>query len=171
LEEYYSAAQYEHDALQLITELFKQHNTLILTGGSMMYVDAVTQGIDDIPTVDSDTRSLLQARYKEEGLTPLAAELKLLDPTYYAICDTRNPKRIIHALEICYITGKPFSSFLTGRKAERPFKIEKIGLIRERKALYERINHRVTQMLDAGLLEEVRRVAPFRHCNALNTVG
>ena len=171
LEEYYSAAQYEQDALRLLDELFRSHDVCVLSGGSMMYIDAVCKGIDDIPTVDAETRQLLKQRYEEEGLEPLAAELRLLDPAYYARCDVRNPKRVVHALEICYMTGKTFSSFRKGRVAERPFRIEKIGLWRERDELFDRINRRVDLMMEQGLLQEARRVYPFRHCNALNTVG
>ena len=168
LEDYYSAAQYEHDALQLMQELFKDHDTLVMSGGSMMYVDAVCNGIDDIPTVDDETRSLLK---QTEGLEPLVAELRLLDPEYYDICDKRNPKRVVHALEICYMTGRTFTSFRVRREVQRPFRIEKIGLQRPREVLFDRINRRVDLMVEQGLLDEARRVLPFRHCNSLNTVG
>ena len=171
LEDYYSAAQYEHDALQLMQELFKDHDTLVMSGGSMMYVDAVCNGIDDIPTVDDETRSLLKQRYETEGLEPLVAELRLLDPEYYDICDKRNPKRVVHALEICYMTGRTFTSFRVRREVQRPFRIEKIGLQRPREVLFDRINRRVDLMVEQGLLDEARRVLPFRHCNSLNTVG
>lgn len=171
LEDYYSAAQYEHDALQLMQELFKDHDTLVMSGGSMMYVDAVCNGIDDIPTVDDETRSLLKHRYETEGLEPLVAELRLLDPEYYDICDKRNPKRVVHALEICYMTGRTFTSFRVRREVQRPFRIEKIGLQRPREVLFDRINRRVDLMVEQGLLDEALRVLPFRHCNSLNTVG
>ena len=171
LEDYYSAAQYEHDALLLMEELFKTHDTLVMSGGSMMYVDAVCKGIDDIPTVDEDTRALLKQRYETEGLEPLVAELRLLDPVYYDVCDKRNPKRVVHALEICYMTGRTFTSFRVRREVQRPFHIEKIGLQRPREILFERINRRVDNMVEQGLLDEARRVFPFRCCNSLNTVG
>lgn len=171
LEDYYSAAQYEHDALLLMEELFKTHDTLVMSGGSMMYVDAVCKGIDDIPTVDEDTRALLKQRYETEGLEPLVAELRLLDPAYYDVCDKRNPKRVVHALEICYMTGRTFTSFRVRREVQRPFRIEKIGLQRSREILFERINRRVDNMVEQGLLDEARRVFPFRCCNSLNTVG
>lgn len=171
LEDYYSAAQYEHDALLLMEELFKTHDTLVMSGGSMMYVDAVCKGIDDIPTVDGDTRALLKQRYETEGLEPLVAELRLLDPAYYDVCDKRNPKRVVHALEICYMTGRTFTSFRVRREVQRPFRIEKIGLQRPREILFERINRRVDNMVEQGLLDEARRVFPFRCCNSLNTVG
>ena len=171
LEDYYSAAQYEHDALLLMEELFKTHDTLVMSGGSMMYVDAVCKGIDDIPMVDEDTRALLKQRYETEGLEPLVAELRLLDPAYYDVCDKRNPKRVVHALEICYMTGRTFTSFRVRREVQRPFRIEKIGLQRPREILFERINRRVDNMVEQGLLDEARRVFPFRCCNSLNTVG
>lgn len=171
LEDYYSAAQYEHDALLLMEELFKTHDTLVMSGGSMMYVDAVCKGLDDIPTVDEDTRALLKQRYETEGLEPLVAELRLLDPAYYDVCDKRNPKRVVHALEICYMTGRTFTSFRVRREVQRPFRIEKIGLQRPREILFERINRRVDNMVEQGLLDEARRVFPFRCCNSLNTVG
>lgn len=171
LEDYYSAAQYEQDALAVLAQEFQTHDTLVMTGGSMMYIDAVCKGIDDIPTVDDDTRNLLKQRYAAEGLEPLQKELRLLDPEYYAACDIRNTKRVIHALEICYMTGRTYTSYRVRAKKERPFRILKVGLHRERADLFDRINCRVTQMADQGLVEEARRVLPFRHCNSLNTVG
>lgn len=171
LDEYYSAAQYEQDALALLNEVFLYHDVCVLSGGSMMYVDAVCNGIDDIPTVDAETRALLKARYEAEGLEPLSRELSLLDPEYYAQCDTKNPKRVVHALEICYMTGRTFTSYRVGKKAERPFQIEKIGIWRERTELFDRINRRVDMMMEQGLLDEVRRVYPYRDYNSLNTVG
>lgn len=171
LTDYYSAAQYESEAIDLLNRLFETHSTVILTGGSMMYVDAICKGIDDIPTVDAETRQLMLQKYEQEGLEHLCAELKLLDPEYYKIVDLKNPKRVIHALEICYMTGKTYTSFRTQQKKERPFRIIKIGLKREREELYERINLRVDQMMEEGLEEEARNVYPYRHLNALNTVG
>lgn len=171
LDEYYSAARYEQEALALIERLFQEHDTLILSGGSMMYVDAVCRGIDDIPTIDDETRTLLRERYEREGLEPLLAELRLLDPEYYDLCDRRNPKRVVHALEVCYMTGRTFTSFRKGVRAQRPFRIEKIGIDRPRPVLFERIAQRVDQMMADGFLDEVRRVLPYRACNSLNTVG
>lgn len=171
LEDYYSAAQYEQDAMKLLTELFQTHDTLVMSGGSMMYIDAVCKGIDDIPTVDDDTRQLLKSRYEAEGLEPLVAELRLLDPEYYDICDKRNPKRVVHALEICYMTGRTFTSYRVRKQVKRPFRIEKIGLQRPRPELFDRINRRVDKMVEQGLLEEAQRVLPYRTCNSLNTVG
>ena len=168
----YSAAKYEEEALQLIETLFHQgHDTLLLTGGSMMYIDAVCNGIDDIPTVDPETRELLKRKLDEEGLPRLVEELKVLDPEHYHIVDRKNPRRVVHALEICYMTGKTYTSFRTQKNKERPFKILKIGLNRDRSELYERINARVTTMFDHGLIDECKRVYPYRECNALNTVG
>lgn len=171
LTDYYSAAQYEQEALAILEKLFATHSTVILTGGSMMYVDAICKGIDDIPTIDAETRELMLQRYQTEGLETLCAELRLMDPEYYNIVDLKNHKRVIHALEICYMTGKTYTSFRTQQKKERPFRILKIGLTRERAELYDRINHRVDQMMDEGLLEEARSVYPHRALNSLNTVG
>ena len=171
LTDYYSAAQYEMDVMILTEELFKTHETLLLTGGSMMYIDAVCKGIDDIPTVDDITRRTLLNRYETEGLEPLVSELRLLDPEYYNIVDLKNPKRVIHALEICYMTGRTYTSFRTQTTKVRPFRIIKIGLQRDREDLYERINCRVDQMVKDGLVAEARRVYPYRHLNSLNTVG
>lgn len=171
LHDYYSAAQYEMEVLKKLEELFRENDVVVLTGGSMMYIDAVCKGIDDIPTVDNETRQLMLERYEQEGLERLCAELKLLDPEYYQIVDLKNHKRVIHALEICYMTGKTFTSFRTQTQKERPFEILKIGLKQEREELYERINRRVDIMMEEGLLEEARRVYPFRQLNSLNTVG
>lgn len=181
LNEYYSAAKYEQDVLQLTSELFKTHNTLILSGGSMMYIDAVCNGIDDIPTVDDEVRATLAKRLQEEGLDKLLAELKLADPEHYNLVDHKNAKRVVHALEVCYTTGKPYSSFLTrktlrcgtstAQTAERPFRILKIGLERPREELFARINSRVDDMTNSGLLHEAMTLLPHRQENALNTVG
>ncbi|WP_297329239.1 tRNA (adenosine(37)-N6)-dimethylallyltransferase MiaA [uncultured Bacteroides sp.] len=171
LTDYYSAAQYEVEVLKLLETLFAKQDTVLLTGGSMMYVDAICKGIDDIPTVDTETRQLMLQRYESEGLERLCAELKLLDPEYYKIVDLKNPKRVIHALEICYMTGKTYTSFRTCLKKERPFRIIKIGLTRDREELYDRINRRVDQMMEEGLLEEAQQVYPYRALNSLNTVG
>ena len=171
LTDYYSAAQYEADALSLLKMLYQQTPYALMSGGSMMYLDAVCKGIDDIPTVDKDTRKTMLEKYESEGLERLCQELKLLDPDYYNIVDRKNPKRVIHALEICYMTGKTYTSFRTRQPKERPFDILKIGLRREREELYDRINRRVDDMITQGLIDEARRVLPFRHTNALNTVG
>ena len=142
-----------------------------MAGGSMMYIDAVCDGIDDIPTVDDVTRETLKARLASEGLEPLVEELKQLDPEYYEIVDKQNPRRVVHGLEICLMTGKTYTSFRKREKKQRPFRIIKIGLNRDREELYDRINQRVDQMMDEGLLDEARNLYPMRHMNALNTVG
>ena len=136
-----------------------------------MYIDAVCKGIDDIPTVDNDTREMIKEKFEREGLEQLSRELRLLDPLYYEEADIKNPKRVMHALEICYMTGKPYSSFRNGKKRERPFNIIKIGLQREREELYERINRRVDIMIEQGLIEEAKKFYHMRHHNSLNTVG
>ena len=171
LTDYYSAAQYEADALALIKQLFTRHDTLLLTGGSMMYIDAVCNGIDEIPTISEEVRRAVVTRYEEEGLDVLLEELQRLDPDFYEKVDRRNPKRVIHAVEICRMTGQPYSSLRTETKKERPFDIVKIGLTRPREELYERINSRVDAMMRDGLEAEARRLYPYRHLNALNTVG
>mgnify|MGYP000532813024 FL=1 len=171
LTDYYSAAQFESDVISLLDQLYQTHPFALMSGGSMMYIDAVCNGIDDIPTVDQETREMIMERYQQEGLTPLSNELRLLDPDYYAIVDQKNPKRILHALEICYMTGKPYSSFRTNKKKERSFDIIKIGLRRDREELYERINKRVDEMIQNGLIDEVKNVMSYRYTNALNTVG
>ena len=171
LTDYYSAAQYEAEVMAKLEELFKENDVVVLTGGSMMYVDAICKGIDDIPTIDKETRELMIQRYEEEGLEQLCKELKLLDPEYYNIVDLKNPKRVIHALEICYMTGKTYTSFRTRSTKERPFRIIKIGLTREREELYDRINRRVDIMMQDRLLEEARHVYAYKHLNSLNTVG
>lgn len=171
LEQYYSAAQYEKEVIDLLTELFRTHDVVVMSGGSMMYIDAVTKGIDEIPTIEDHVRKSLQERYAHEGIDSLLAELRLLDSQYYSEVDLKNHKRIIHALEVCYQTGKPYSSFRTSTVKQRFFEIEKIGLRRTREDLFSRINARVDQMMADGLLEEARRVYPLRHLNSLNTVG
>lgn len=171
ISDYYSAAQYETDTLALLDKLFAQSDIALMSGGSMMYIDAVCKGIDDIPTVDPVTRQTMKRRLEKEGLGTLLDELQQLDPEYYATVDHNNPRRVVHALEICHMTARPYSSFRTGRVKQRPFAIRKIGLRRQREEMYDRINQRVLRMIDRGLLEEARRVYPLRHLNALNTVG
>lgn len=171
LTDYYSAAQYEAEVMNKLDELFKRHNVIVITGGSMMYVDAVCKGIDDIPTVDEETRKTLMQHYENVGLERLCAELKILDPEYYDIVDKKNPKRVIHALEICYMTGQTYTSFRTSQTKERPFNIIKVGLRREREELYARINKRVDIIMEDGLLEEAKSVYQYKNLNSLNTVG
>ena len=171
LDDYYSASMYEQQATALIDELFRTSDYALMAGGSMMYIDAVCNGIDDIPTVDDETRATMKRRLAEEGLEALCEELKRLDPEHYAIVDRQNPRRVVHALEICHLTGKTYTSFRTNTKKNRPFRILKIGLNRPREELYDRINRRVDAMMAQGLFDEARRVYPLRHLNALNTVG
>lgn len=169
--DYYSASMYEQDVLRLLEQLFRDSDYALLTGGSMMYIDAVCNGIDDIPTVDDETRTTLKRRLEEEGLESLVEELRRLDPEHYEIVDRKNPRRVVHALEICLMTGKTYTSFRKAEKKQRPFETVKIGLNRDREELYDRINRRVDQMMAEGLLDEVRRMTPYRKENALNTVG
>lgn len=171
LQDYYSASMFEQDALNIIQNEFLSHPCALMSGGSMMYIDAVCNGIDDIPTVDDQTRAWMKRRLAEEGLPTLVQELKELDPDHYSIVDKQNPRRVVHALEICHMTGKTYTSFRTNSKKERPFRILKIGLNRPREELYDRINRRVDQMMADGWLDEARSVYPLRHLNALNTVG
>ena len=171
LQDYYSASMFEQDALNIIQNEFLSHPCALMSGGSMMYIDAVCNGIDDIPTVDDQTRTWMKRRLAEEGLPALVQELKRLDPEHYSIVDKQNPRRVVHALEICHMTGKTYTSFRTNSKKERPFRILKIGLNRPREELYDRINRRVDQMMADGWLDEARSVYPLRHLNALNTVG
>ena len=175
LNDYYSASLFEQQVLEILDDEFRTHGLALMTGGSMMYIDAVCDGIDDIPTVDDETRDTLKKRLADEGLEPLLEELKALDPEYYAIVDRQNPRRVVHGLEICLMTGKTYTSFRKReageRRKERPFRIVKIGLNRPREELYARINQRVDQMMQDGLLEEAKRLYPMRQMNALNTVG
>lgn len=171
LEDYYSASLFEQQVLELLSQLLQTHDYALMAGGSMMYIDAVCEGIDDIPTIDDETRALMKRRLTEEGLERLCEDLKRLDPEYYEIVDKQNPRRVVHALEICTMTGQTYTSFRRREKRERPFRIIKIGLNRPREELYARINQRVDQMMADGLLEEVKAMYPKRSLNALNTVG
>ncbi len=172
IEDYYSAAQYEADVMNLLTgEIFPRHDAALLTGGSMMYIDAVCRGIDDIPTVRDDIRARMKQRLADEGLEALVEELRRLDPEHWAVVDRKNPRRVVHALEICHQTGKTYTSFRTAEKKPRPFRIVKVGLNRDRAELYDRINRRVLQMMDEGLEAEARAVYPRRGLTSLRTVG
>jgi len=172
IHDYYSAARFESEVLQLLeTALFPQHDTVLMTGGSMLYIDAVCKGIDDMPDVDPLLRQQLQERWHQEGLQPLLAELERLDPVYAATVDRNNPKRVLHGLELCLLTGRPYSSFRRQTPKERPFNLIKLCLDMDRKILYQRIDKRVEQMMAQGLLEEARGLLPHRGLNALNTVG
>ncbi|MBS5895269.1 MAG: tRNA (adenosine(37)-N6)-dimethylallyltransferase MiaA [Prevotella buccae] len=172
IQDYYNASMYEEDVLKLLPQIFHSHShRALLSGGSMMYIDAVCKGIDDIPTVDEHTRTLMKQRLSGEGLPTLVAELKRLDPEHWEIVDKKNPRRVIHALEICHMTGRTYTSFRTNQIKRRPFNIIKIGLDRNREELYERINNRVLKMMEEGLEDEARTLYPLRGLNALNTVG
>ena len=171
LEDYYSAAQYETDVLDLLEGQFKTKDYALMVGGSMMYTDAVCKGIDDIPTISNDIRELMHRRLETEGLEALQKELKQLDPEYYELVDIKNHKRVVHALEICCQTGQTYTSFRRNSVKERPFRIVKIGLRRERESLFQRINHRVDVMMKDGFMDEALALYPKRNLNSLNTVG
>lgn len=171
IKDYFSASIYEQQVMTLLEELFKDSDYALMTGGSMMYIDAVCNGIDDIPTVDDNTREELKRRLADEGLEALCNQLHELDPEHWAIVDRLNPRRVVHALEICIMTGKTYTSFRKNERKKRPFHIIKIALNRDRNELYERINHRVDLMMKQGLMEEARALYPLRELNALNTVG
>ena len=168
----YTAGKYELEALELINRLFAEgHETLVMAGGSGFYVDALVNGLDDFPSADLKLRGELMARLQEEGVEALRLELKALDPESYATIDIANGQRVVRALEVCIMTGRPFSSFKTAARKSRDFEIEKIGLVRPREVLYDRINRRVIQMIDDGLVEEVRSLTQYRDLAALQTVG
>jgi len=171
IKENYNASRYENEALDLINTLFKSHNLVLLVGGSMLYIDAVCYGIDIMPDADQEIRKWLKDKLETEGLESLRFQLKKLDPDYYNTVDLKNPNRIIHALEISIMTGKPYSSFRSNPKKSRPFSIIKIGLNCEREVLHQRINTRVDQMIEAGLEDEARNYYHLKHMNSLNTVG
>jgi tRNA dimethylallyltransferase len=171
IHDYYNASKYEIEVLAELDSLFKNYDVVVMTGGSMLYIDAVCKGIDDLPEVDTELRDSLIKRMQNEGIESLRNELRFLDPVYYAEVDLRNPKRILHAMEICLMTGKPYSSFRINQPKTRNFNLVKIGLNRERSVLYDRINLRVEEMFREGLVEEARNLYPYRHLNSLNTVG
>ncbi len=171
VEDYFSASEFEDKAIELLAELHKSNNHVIMSGGSMMYIDAVCKGIDDIPTIDPILRKELMSQYEKEGLDSIRMQLRMLDPLFYNQVDLKNHKRVIHALEVCIMTGKPYSSLRTNKVKERSFEIVKIGLTRPREQLYARINARVDQMIEKGLVEEARSFYSYKHLNSLNTVG
>ena len=171
INDYYNASMFENDVIGLLDKLFLKKDNVIMSGGSMMYVDAVCNGIDDIPSVDEKIRRQVIYMYETQGFEVIKSELKKLDPEYFDVVDKNNPKRVIHALEICLSTGKTYTSFRTYKKKERPFRIIKIGLYRERAELYSRIDQRVDEMIAQGLVEEARAMYPHRTLNSLNTVG
>lgn len=176
LQSYYNAAMFEQDALQEIARQFDRQPSssrrmALMSGGSMMYIDAVCQGIDDIPTINEATRAAVKARLEQEGLEKLCEELRKLDPEYYETVDLKNTRRVVHGLEICLQTGKTYTSFRKRQRKERPFSVATIVLDRPREELYERINARVDSMMENGLLDEAKSLYPYRQLNALNTVG
>lgn len=169
--DYYNASMFENDVVNLLNTLFKDNDKVVMSGGSMMYVDAVCNGIDGIPSVKDSIRKQVKSDYELYGLDAACEKLKSLDPEYYNIVDRKNHKRVIHAIEICLSTGKTYTSFRKNAKKERPFRLLKIGLIRDREELYRRIDCRVDKMMEEGLLEEAKRMYPYRDLNSLNTVG
>ena len=171
LEEDYNAGRYERDALALMQELFRTHGILVMTGGSMLYADAVCNGLDDLPAVPAEIRAEVSRRYEEQGLAWLQSEVQRLDSAYWETVDRSNPVRLAHCVELCMTTGRPYSSLRSGAVRQRPFHILKIALTRPREELYDRINRRVLQMVENGLVEEAKAVYPKRHLNSLQTVG
>lgn len=171
LDAYYSAARFEDDVIGLLDRLFADNDNVILAGGSMMYIDAVCRGIDQLPTISADVRARCMEIYQSGGLDDITRRLAALDPAYLATADTRNPRRMVHALEICLEAGVPYSSLRTGRAKERPFAIERYAVVPPRDEMFDRINRRVLAMVDSGMVDEARRVYPLRHLNSLNTVG
>ncbi|MDR1171050.1 MAG: tRNA (adenosine(37)-N6)-dimethylallyltransferase MiaA [Bacteroidales bacterium] len=171
IHDYYNVSMFEQECLQLLDQLFAKYQTVVMTGGSGLYIDALCRGIDDFPTVDPEIRKTVTCWFESGGIEYLRRQLKALDPEHYAKVDLRNYKRIMKAIEVSLQTGKPYSSFLTAQEQKRPFDIKKIVLNRPREELFERINRRTTQMMEEGLLEEARALYPYRHLNALNTVG
>lgn len=171
VKDYYNASMFEMESLALLEKLFTERKVVVMAGGSGLYIDAVCGGIDDLPSVNPLLRKELAAEYRSKGIGWLRDKLHKLDPEHYKVVDTGNPKRMLKAVEISIMAGKPYSAFLTGKKKERDFKIIRTGLNRERTELYDRINARVDEMMENGLKEEARELYPYRHLNALNTVG
>lgn len=171
IDDYYSASMFEEDVMKTLEHIFKESDTALMSGGSMMYIDAVCNGIDDIPTIDEQTRATMKRRLETEGLAALLEELKVLDYEHWKIVDHNNPRRVVHALEICKMTGKTYTSFRQNITKKRPFNIVKIGLTLDRATLYDRINRRVEEMIEHGLEAEARSLYDKRELNALNTVG
>ncbi len=169
--DYFNCWEFEQQALRKIRELFEERDVVVMAGGSMMYIDAVCKGIDEMPTIDDEVRASVKEMFERDGIEALRLLLKKLDPEWYVRVDLKNGKRVMHALEVCLMTGKPYSSFLTRTVKEREFNIVKIGLNREREELFDRINRRVDIMVESGMEEEARALYPLRHLNALNTVG
>ncbi len=171
VKDYYNSWKFEQEAINRISQLHHSSDVVLLVGGSMMYIDAICNGIDDIPTIDKDLRDDLQKKYEEEGLDSIRMLLKKLDPVFYAQVDLKNGKRVLHAVEVCLMAGKPYSELRTKNQKERDFKIIKVGLNRNREELYDRINQRVDIMIEDGLIEEAQKLHDLKHLNSLNTVG
>lgn len=171
IHDYFSSWEFETQTLELLAQLFQNKDQVLMVGGSMMYIDAVCNGIDDIPTIDPELRKEVFERYEKEGIESIRMQLKQLDPIFYNQVDLKNAKRVIHAVEVCLMAGKPYSELRTNSRKERDFRIIKIGLNRDREELYDRINRRVDQMIEQGLVEEAKAVFEYRHYNSLNTVG
>lgn len=171
IHDYYNVSMFEQNALQLLEQLFAKHQTVVMTGGSGLYIDALCKGIDDFPTVDPEIRKTVSGWFASEGIEYLRRQLKILDPEHYTKVDLHNHKRIMKAIEVSLQTGRPYSTFLTAQKRKRPFDIRKIVLSRPREDLFDRINRRTTLMIEEGLPEEAEALYPYRHLNALNTVG
>ena len=167
----FNCGEYEVQALARLEELFQKHDTVVAVGGSGLYIQALCEGMDDLPQADEELRKTLSERLKNEGIESLLAELQHLDPTYYEQVDRQNPSRVLRAVEVCLQTGQPYSSLRTGEKRERNFRILKVGIDWVREALYDRINRRVDMMIDEGLEAETRAVYHLRHLNSLQTVG
>lgn len=171
IHDYYNASSFEFEVIDLLKDLFKTKDNVLMVGGSGMYVDAVCRGIDDLPTIDAEIRATLEQQFRNEGIESLRFDLKRLDPEYYSEVDLKNHKRILKGLEICMMTGKTYTSFRKSIKKKRDFEIIKIGLTMPRDKLYERIENRVDLMFEQGLLDEAKGLHQHRHLNALNTVG
>jgi tRNA dimethylallyltransferase len=171
IEDKYDVADYEHEVLALLDELFKTHDVVVLTGGSGLFIDAVCNGIDEMPDVQPEIRNKVEKLLQEGGINALAEEVQRLDPAYFAIVDQQNPRRLQRALEVCYQTGQPFSSFRSGNTTPRDFNFVKYALLWDRQELIKRIDKRVDMMVELGLLEEAKSLYPMHQLNALNTVG
>jgi tRNA dimethylallyltransferase len=171
IHEYYNASNFEIEALECCNSIFAKKEIIVMTGGSMLYIDTFCNGIDDLPTIDPEIRQNVINTFEQEGIESIRHELKKIDPEYYQLVDLKNYKRILHALEVYYMTGKKYSSFRRNTKKERDFDIIKIGLNMDRKSLHARINNRVDKMMNDGLLQEARNLIDFKHLNSLNTVG
>jgi tRNA dimethylallyltransferase len=169
--ELYSVGDFERDAIAIIEKLFQNNEVIVMVGGSGLYIDAVAKGLDNFPEVNPEIRINLNDKLEKEGIIALQEELKLTDPSYYKKVDSQNPHRLIRALEICIGTGKPYSSFLDKKKSKRPFEIITVGVEADRELIYDKINQRVDAMMNEGLLEEVKTLLPYKHLNALQTVG